>query len=108
MILIVVKFPIREDKLEEWHDLAKQYAIDVNNEPGCLFFENSQSLIDPLVFFTNEGFVDGAAGAAHMATEHVSTFMSTMPDIVSAQPEIIYVDAEEVSGFGPMGEIKPR
>ena len=25
-----------------------------------------------------------------------------------AQPQIIYVDAEEVTGFGPMGEITPR
>lgn len=31
-----------------------------------------------------------------------------MPDIVSAQPQIIYVDAEEITGFGPMGEIEPR
>jgi hypothetical protein len=31
-----------------------------------------------------------------------------MPDIVSAQPQIIYVDAEDVAGFGPMGEITPR
>jgi hypothetical protein len=34
--------------------------------------------------------------------------MSEMPDIVSAQPKIIYVDAEEVDGFVDMGEIAPR
>ena len=43
-----------------------------------------------------------------MAQEHVARFMQEMPDIVSAQPQIIYVDAEEVTGFGPMGEISPR
>lgn len=108
MILIVVKFPIRQDKLDQWHEIATQYALDVNAEPGCLFFENSQSLTDPLVFFTNEGFVDAAAGQAHMATKHVEQFMATMPDIVSAQPQIIYVDADELDGFAPMGEIQPR
>jgi hypothetical protein len=34
--------------------------------------------------------------------------MAEMPDIVSAQPQIIYIDKEDVSGFGPMGEITPR
>ena len=43
-----------------------------------------------------------------MGQAHVARFMAEMPDIVSAQPQIIYVDAEEVSGFGPMGEITPR
>ena len=28
--------------------------------------------------------------------------------LVSAQPEILYIDSPEVKGFGPMGEIKPR
>lgn len=108
MILILVKMPIREDRLEQWRELSRQYTIDVNNEPGCEFFEISQSLTDPLMFITNEGFRDDAAGRAHMASPHVPAFMEAMRDIVSAQPEIIYVDADEVTGFGPMGEITPR
>jgi hypothetical protein len=40
-----------------------------------------------------------------MAQDHVARFMQEMPDIVTAQPQISYVDAEEVTGFGPMGEI---
>lgn len=108
MILITVKFPIREDKLDEWRELSADYARNVTQEPGNEFFEFSQSLLEPNTFVCIEGFRDGAAGEEHMATEHVKTFMEKMPDIVSAQPQIIYVDAEEVDGFGPMGEIQPR
>ncbi|MFC8501491.1 putative quinol monooxygenase [Pedococcus sp. NPDC057267] len=108
MILITVKFPIREDKLEEWRELSDYYAKSVNEEPGCVFFEFSRSLTEPNTYVCIEGFRDSDAGGEHMKQAHVARFMAEMPDIVSAQPQIIYVDAEEVSGFGPMGEITPR
>lgn len=108
MILINVRFPIREDRMPQWRELAASYSAAVNAEPGCLFFEFAQSLDEPGTYLTIEGFRDAAAGAAHMQQPHVDHFMSAMPDIVAAQPQIIYVDAEEASGFGPMGEIQPR
>ncbi|WP_300012830.1 putative quinol monooxygenase [Pseudonocardia sp.] len=108
MILINVKFPIRPEKIDEWLVLAEQYAKDVNAEEGCLFFEWSRSLLDPNEFVTIEGFRDSDAGGAHMSTGHVANFMGKAPDLVSAQPKIIYVDAAGVDGWGPMGEISPR
>lgn len=106
--MIVVKFPIRPDKQAEWAELSDYYAKAVNNEPGCVFFEFSRSLNDENEYVTIEGFADDAAGKEHMRQEHVSRFMGEMPDIVSAQPKIIYIDADEVEGFVDMGEIKPR
>lgn len=108
MILINVKFPVRADKLDEWSVLADDYATAVNAEPGCLFFEWSRSVADPNEYVTIEGFVDSDAGGAHMKTSHVASFMEKAPDLVSAQPKIIYVDAAGVDGWGPMGEISPR
>ncbi len=108
MILITVKFPIREDRLEAWDELSTSYAKNVNAEPGCVFFEFSRSLTEPDTFVCIEGFRDSAAGSEHMSQDHVAQFMEQMPDIVSARPQIIYVDADEVTGFGPMGEISPR
>jgi quinol monooxygenase YgiN len=108
MILITVKFPIREDKLAEWKELSQFYVEHVTAEPGNVFFEFSESVHEPNTFVCIEGFRDGDAGAEHMRQAHVERFMAEMPDIVSAQPQIIYVDAEEVTGFGPMGEIQPR
>ena len=108
MILITVKFPIREDRLDAWRELSRSYAEAVTAEPGNVFFEFSESVLEPNTFVCIEGFRDGAAGEEHMRQPHVTRFMDEMPDIVSAQPQIIYVDADEVSGFGPMGEIQPR
>jgi quinol monooxygenase YgiN len=108
VILIVVKFPIRPDRQDEWEQLSGYYAKAVNAEPGCVFFEFSRSVEDAQTYVCIEGFADEAAGGEHMRQEHVARFMAEMPDIVSGQPQIIYVDAEDVGGFGPMGEITPR
>ena len=108
MILIVVKFPVRPERADEWADLAADYARAVNAEEGSLFFEWSRSLEEPDTFVCVEGFRDAAAGAAHVATDAFKRFVEQAPDLVSAQPQIIYVDAPGVSGWGPMGEIQPR
>ncbi len=108
MIAITVKFPVRPDRVEEWIELARAYAAAVNAEEGSLFFEWSRSLEDPDVFVAVEGFTDGEAGAAHTRTAHFADFVEKAPDLVAATPQIIYIDAPEVDGWGPMGEIQPR
>ncbi len=108
MILIVVKFPVRPERADEWSGLAAEYARAVNAEEGSLFFEWSRSVEEPDTFVCVEGFRDADAGAAHVGTDAFKHFTDVAPDLVSAQPQIIYVDAPGVSGWGPMGEIQPR
>jgi len=108
MILINVKFPVRPDKVDEWTSLATAYAEAVEAEDGCLFFEWSRSLTDPNVFVAVEGFRDAAAGQAHVGTDHFAELIEKGPDLVAEQPSIIYIDAPQVDGWGPMGEIQPR
>ena len=108
MILIVVKFPVRPERAEEWSAVAADYARAVDAEEGSLFFEWSKSLDEPDTFVCVEGFRDSDAGAAHVGTPAFKDFVAKAPDIVAAQPQIIYVEAPDVSGWGPMGEIQPR
>ena len=108
MILIVVKFPVRPERTDEWSELAADYARAVQAEEGNLFFEWSRSIDEPDTFVCVEGFRDSDAGAAHVGTQAFRDFVERAPDLVAAQPQIIYVDAPDVSGWGPMGEIQPR
>jgi quinol monooxygenase YgiN len=108
VILIVVKFPVRPERADEWVALAADYARSVNAEEGSLFFEWSRSLEDPETFVCVEGFRDSDAGAAHVGTDAFRRFVEQAPELVAGQPQIIYVDAPDVSGWGPMGEIQPR
>jgi len=108
VIVIVVKFPVRPERTEEWVSLARDYAAAVNAEEGSLFFEWSRSVDEPDTFVCVEGFRDAAAGQSHTGTDHFKRFVEEAPDLVSAQPQIIYVEAPDVAGWGPMGEIQPR
>jgi quinol monooxygenase YgiN len=107
MILINIKMQIRPDKTDEWLALADSYAKDVNSEDGCLFFQFARSLTDENEFVCIEGFKDAEAGATHVKQPYVKRFFELAPDLVSAQPQIIYIDTPH-DGFGPMGEIQPR
>ena len=108
MILIVVKFPVRPDRAEEWTSLADDYTRTVRAEDGNLFFEWSRSLDEPDTYVLVEGFSDAAAGESHVSTQAFRDFVARAPDLVAAQPQIMYVDAPTLSGWGPMGEIQPR
>src|SRR5215469_9942745 len=107
MILINITLQIRPDKMAEWLALADSYAKDVNSEDGCVFFRFARSLADENEFICIEGFESAEAGAAHVTQPYVKSFFDTAPDLVSAQPRIIYIDTPH-DGFGPMGEIQPR
>jgi quinol monooxygenase YgiN len=108
VILIVVKFPVRPERADEWPSVAADYARAVNAEEGSLFFEWSKSLDEPDTFICVEGFRDAEAGASHVGTDAFKKFVDVAPDLVAAQPQIIYVDAPDVARWGPMGEIAPR
>jgi quinol monooxygenase YgiN len=108
VILIVIKFPVRPDAIDEFRAKADEYAAAVNAEEGSLFFEWSRSVLEPDTFVCIEGFRDGEAGASHVATPHAKAAFDWMSDLVAEQPQIIYVDTPDVSGFGPMGEVQPR
>ena len=108
MIFIVVKFPVKPEHADEWPSLVADFTAGTRAEEGNLFFEWSRSLEDPETFVCVEGFRDADAGAAHVGTDAFKRFVEQAPELVAAQPQIIYVDAPDVSGWGPMGEIQPR
>jgi quinol monooxygenase YgiN len=107
MIFIVVKFPVRPEKAQEWEQLAVQYARDVNSEEGNLFYDWHRSVDDPNEWVCTEGFRDQDAAVAHVNSAAFKNFVEVAPDLVAAQPKIINftIDQDE---WGDMGEIKPR
>lgn len=107
MILIVVKFPVRPERSEEWISLVSDFTTATRSEPGNIMFEWSRSVDDPDTFVLVEGFRDDAAGAAHVGSDHFKAAMSWMPDVVAAKPQIINVHTPG-EGWSEMGEITPR
>ena len=107
MIFIVVKFPVRPEKADEWEALATQYARDVNSEEGSVFYTWHRTVDDPNEWVCVEGFRDQDAAVAHVSSAAFKNFVEVAPDLVSAQPKIINTTIDQ-DDWGPMGEIKPR
>ena len=107
MIFIVVKFPVRPEKADEWEKLATEYAAAVNSEEGCFFYDWHRTVLDPNEWVCTEGFRDQDAAVAHVNSAAFKNFVEVAPDLVSANPKIINTTIEQ-NAWGDMGEISPR
>ncbi len=107
MIFIVVKWTIRPERSDEWLSLVDDFTRATRAEPGNIFFEWSRSVDDPNQFVLVEVFQDDAGGA-HVNSEHFTTAIDWMPDVVATTPDIISVQGVDGAGWGKMGEVSPR
>ena len=104
MIFIVVKWPIRPERSDEWLSLVADFTAATRAEPGNLFFEWSRSVDDPNEYVVVEAFRDDDAGAAHVNSEHFTTAMAWMPEAISHTPKIINVNLPG-DDWSAMGEL---
>ncbi|MDT4933938.1 MAG: hypothetical protein QOK11_1830 [Pseudonocardiales bacterium] len=107
MIFIVVKFSVDPGKSEDWLSLVADFTASTRAEPGNLMFEWSRSVDDPNQYVLVEAFRDGAAGEAHVRSDHFKAAMASLPDAISRTPDIVNVEAPG-SGWGEMAELRPR
>jgi quinol monooxygenase YgiN len=107
VIFIVVKFPVRPDKVEQWPDIVSAFTQATRAEPGNLFFEWSRSLDDPNTYVLVEAFADADAGTAHVQSDHFAKAIEELPAAIAATPQIVNVEVPQ-DGWGPMAEMQPR
>jgi quinol monooxygenase YgiN len=105
MIFIVVKFKTRPEWTDRWPELVSEFTEATRAEEGNLFFDWSRSLDDPAEYVLVEGFRDGAAGGAHVNSEHFKKAVATMPQALAATPQIIS-QTIDATGWSEMGEMK--
>ncbi len=107
MIFIAVKFSVRPEVAELWLSRVDAFTSATRQEPGNIFFEWSRSVATPNQFVLLEAFRDREAGEAHVNSDHFKVAMDSMPDMISARPEIIHVEAPG-EGWSTMAELQPR
>lgn len=106
MIFIVVKFTVRPDRSDDWLALVDDFTQATRQEPGNLFFEWSRSVEDPHQFVLVEAFASAQAGEEHVASEHFTAAMASMPAALATTPEIVNVEVPGV-GWSTMSELAP-
>lgn len=105
MIFIVVKFQVRPEHSEAWLDRVRPFTEATRAEPGNLWFDWARSVDDVNEYVLVEAFLDGAAGAAHVASSHFQDATKLLPAMLASTPRIVNV---EVAGddWGRMAELE--
>lgn len=92
MIVIVVKWSIKDEFVEQWPGLVAEFTEATRAEKGNLWFEWSRSLEEPNTYVLVEAFADGAA-EAHVTAPHFKKAMSELGLFVTERPRVVSVEA---------------
>ncbi len=104
MIFITARFRVRPDDADRWTELTREFTEATRNEPGCLWFDWSRSVDDPTEYVLVEAFRDGAAGGAHVQSEHFKTAQQSLPGHLVETPRIINVEVPQ-DDWSELGEL---
>lgn len=101
MILIIVKWTIKDEYADRWPELSRAFTEATRAEPGNKWFDWSRSLDDPTTYVLVEAFDDDAA-EAHVTSDHFRTAQKELPQYLNGTPAIIntVVDQDEWSKLG--------
>ena len=105
MIFITAKFRIKPEDADRWPEISREFTEATRAEEGCLFFDWSRSLDDPTEYVLVEAFRDGAAGGAHVQSEHFKAAQGSLPPYLVSTPQVINVDVPQ-DDWSELGEMK--
>ena len=89
MIFITAKFKIKPEHADNWPQISEEFTKATRGEPGCLWFDWSRSVDDPQEYVLVEAFRDGAAGGAHVQSEHFKRAQQWLPRHLASTPKIV-------------------
>jgi quinol monooxygenase YgiN len=95
MIFIVTKNRVRRKYADDWVSLVEEFTTATRAEPGNIFFDWYRSVDDPNVYVLVEAFRDGAAGEAHVNSDHFKAATVRLSELLAAVPEIVNVEVAD-------------
>jgi quinol monooxygenase YgiN len=107
MIFITAKFRIRAEDADRWPEISREFTESTRAEEGCLWFDWSRSLDDPTEYVLVEAFRDGAAGAAHVGSQHFKDAQRTLPPHLVETPRIVNFEVPGTE-WSELGELAVR
>lgn len=107
MIFITAKFRVRSEHADDWADITRAFTEATRAEAGNLWFDWSRSLDDATEYVLVEAFRDGAAGAAHVQSDHFKAAIATLPEYLVETPRIVSQTIEQ-DDWSELGEMTVR
>jgi quinol monooxygenase YgiN len=81
----LVRFEIKEGKIEEFRAIASELAAATRQEPGCLRYEFNVSNDNPHIVWCVESWQNSEVLQTHLASEHVKKATALIPDVAEYQ-----------------------
>jgi quinol monooxygenase YgiN len=104
MIFITAKFQVKPEYADTWPEITADFTQACRDEPGCLWFDWSRSVADPGEYVLVEAFRDGAAGGAHVQSEHFKKAQQTLPPHLVRTPRIVNFEVPQ-DDWSELGEM---
>lgn len=104
MIFITAKFRIKPEHAEAWPEISRSFTEATRAEEGCLWFDWSRSIDDPHEYVLTEAFRDGAAGGAHVTSDHFKAAQAELPPYLLETPRIVSTEVDQ-DGWNELGEL---
>jgi quinol monooxygenase YgiN len=104
MIFITAKFKVKPEYADNWPQITAEFTQATLDEPGSLWFDWSRSVKDPQEYVLVEAFRDGAAGAAHVQSEHFKKAQQWLPPHLVETPKIINFEIPQ-DDWSQLGEL---
>ena len=89
--------------VEEFRAAIVELVRQVRQEPGCIVFIAYEARDTPGRFYLYEVYADAAAFAAHLQTDHVHTFISSLPALSTGGPGSL-IQLDEIPVPAPESE----
>jgi quinol monooxygenase YgiN len=104
MIFITARFKVKPEDADNWPQITAEFTNATRGEPGCLWFDWARSIEDPSEYVLVEAFRDGAAGAAHVQSEHFKNAQQTLPPHLVQTPRIVNFEIPQ-DDWSELGEL---
>jgi quinol monooxygenase YgiN len=104
MIFITAKFRVKSEDADRWPEITRAFTEATRAEDGCLWFDWSRSVDDPTEYVLVEAFRDGAAGGAHVSSEHFRAAQRELPAHLVETPRIVNFEVPQ-DDWSELGEM---
>jgi quinol monooxygenase YgiN len=80
-VVIIGTFDVDAEARDRAEELFTMMNVETRKEPGCLHYAFTADFGNANRFHLSEIWVDEGALAEHLRTEHMATFMATLPEL---------------------------
>ncbi|HEY7060756.1 MAG TPA: putative quinol monooxygenase [Chloroflexota bacterium] len=104
MIFITAKFEVRPEDADRWPAITRAFTEATRAEPGWMWFHWSRRVDNPNEYVLVEACRDGAAGAAHVQSDHFKAAQRELRPHLIRTPRIVHMEIPQ-NDWSELGEL---